>query len=143
PRGASAGGSGRSWSTRRRGAGGGISCSTPPRRRGGGGRVRGRLWPKGGGGGGGGTGEFPPHTTRRRGFDVGETWFPPRERAAGERRSLLRERPLERGEDQCGRGCARVLVPDAALTEIRGAALGRLHGLCCEHPLLARRPRCA
>src|SRR5438094_10310695 len=31
--------------------------------------------------------EVPPHETRRRGFDVGETWFPPRERAKGERRS--------------------------------------------------------
>src|SRR6266852_1794212 len=31
--------------------------------------------------------EVPPHKTRRRGFDVGETWFPPRERAEGERRS--------------------------------------------------------
>src|SRR4051812_7556586 len=34
--------------------------------------------------------EVPPHETRRRGFDVGETWFPPRERAEGERRSYRR-----------------------------------------------------
>src|SRR6266545_5664063 len=31
--------------------------------------------------------EVPPRKTGRRGFDVGETWFPPRERAEGERRS--------------------------------------------------------
>src|SRR5207247_5747828 len=31
--------------------------------------------------------EVPPQKTRRRGFDVGETWLPPRERAEGERRS--------------------------------------------------------
>src|SRR5262245_57551085 len=31
--------------------------------------------------------EVPPREKRRRGFDVGETWSPPRERAKGERRS--------------------------------------------------------
>src|SRR2546425_5325185 len=40
--------------------------------------------------------EVPPHETRRRGFDVGETWFPPRERAEGER--LTRRATASRGE---------------------------------------------
>src|SRR5438094_7389356 len=38
-------------------------------------------------GGGWGNREVRPHETRRRGYGVGETWFPPRERAERDRRA--------------------------------------------------------
>src|SRR6266487_4420269 len=79
--------------------------------------------------------EVPPHKTRRRGFDVGETWFPPRERAEGERRSQADDivradrdasqgasgRVAERGDDRRGRDDRRRLAD--ALHPVGGVRL--------------------
>src|SRR5438876_222430 len=51
--------------------------------------------------------EVPP-LIGRRGFDVGETWFPPRERAEGERRSC---HELDRFARQRAQRAPRVLGP--------------------------------
>ena len=66
-------------------------------------------------------------------------------RGAGHRRGRRghdpgpRQRRGERGEQQCGRGGARVLVPDAAGAQVAGPALERLQRDRRLGPLLGRR----
>src|ERR687891_2072595 len=84
--------------------------------------------------------EVPPQH-RRRGF-VGETWFPPRERAKGERpsRGLAQDAGLERGVELRGRHAR----PELLGPRVSGGEDGprALHeGPCREPALLGSRSR--